>query len=71
MRVGEDPRTSDVLRLNVEVNDGVAKIRGEVHSDDEKSAVEEIATDVEGVAEVRNLLAVSPDAPSRRGTAGG
>jgi hypothetical protein len=35
-RVGEDPRTSDVLHLNVEVNDGVAEIRGEVHSDDEK-----------------------------------
>lgn len=50
-----------MLRLNVEVNDGVAEIRGEVHSDDEKSAVEEIATDVEGVAEVRNLLAVNPD----------
>jgi hypothetical protein len=70
-RVGEDPRTSDVPRLDVEVDDGVAEIRGEVHSDDEKCAVEEIATDVEGVAEVRNLLAVNPDAPSRRGTAGG
>ena len=54
-------------RLDVEV----AEIRGEVHSDDEKSAVEEIATGVEGVTEVRNLLAVNPDAPSRRGTAGG
>jgi BON domain len=70
-RVGEDPRTSDVPRLDVEVDDGVAEIRGEVHSDDEKSAVEEIATGVEGVTEVRNLLAVNPDAPSRRGTAGG
>ena len=70
-RVGEDPRTSDVPRLDVEVDDGVAEIRGEVHSDDGKSAVEEIATGVEGVTEVRNLLAVNPDAPSRLGTAGG
>jgi osmotically-inducible protein OsmY len=60
-----------VPRLDVEVDDGVAEIRGEVHSDDEKSAVEEIATGVEGVTEVRNLMAINPDAPSRRGTACG
>ncbi len=65
-RVGEDPRTSDVPHLNVEVNDGVADIRGEVHSEEEKQAVEEIASSVEGVTEVRNLLTVNPDAPSRR-----
>jgi hypothetical protein len=64
-RVGEDPRTADVPHLNVEVNDGVADIRGEVHSDEEKQAVEEIASSVEGVTEVRNLLTVNPDAPSR------
>lgn len=66
-RVGEDPRTSDLPRLNVEVNDGVVDLRGEVHSEEEKQAVEEIASDTEGVAEVRNLLTVNPDAPSRRG----
>jgi len=65
-RVGEDPRTADVPHLNVEVNDGVADIRGEVHSYEEKGVVEEIAASVEGVAEVRNLLTVNPDAPSRR-----
>ncbi len=65
-RVGEDPRTADLPHLNVEVNDGVADIRGEVHSEDEKQAVEEIASSVEGVTEVRNLLTVNPDAPSRR-----
>ncbi len=65
-RVGEDPRTADVPHLNVEVNDGVADIRGEVHSEEEKQAVEEIASSVEGVTEVRNLLTVNPDAPSRR-----
>jgi hypothetical protein len=64
-RVGEDPRTLDLPHLNVEVNDGVADIRGEVHTDEEKQAVEEIASNVEGVTEVRNLLTVNPDAPSR------
>ncbi len=65
-RVGEDPRTSDLPHLNVEVNDGVADIRGEVHSEEEKQAVQEIASNVEGVTEVRNLLTVNPDAPARR-----
>ncbi len=65
-RVGEDPRTADLPHLNVEVNDGVADIRGEVHSEEERQAVEEIASSVEGVTEVRNLLTVNPDAPSRR-----
>ena len=65
-RVGEDPRTADLPHLNVEVNDGVADLRGEVHSEDERQAVEEIASSVEGVTKVRNLLTVNPDAPSRR-----
>src|SRR5918998_4062740 len=65
-RVGEDSRTADLPHLNVEVNDGVADLRGEVHSEDERQAVEEIASSVEGVIEVRNLLTVNPDAPSRR-----
>jgi hypothetical protein len=65
-RVGEDPRTADLPHLNVEVNDGEADIRGEVHSEEERQAVEEIASSVEGVTEVRNLLTVNPDAPSRR-----
>ena len=64
--VGEDSRTADLAHLNVEVNDGVADIRGEVHSEEERQAVEEIASGVEGVTEVRNLLTVNPDAPSRR-----
>jgi hypothetical protein len=70
-RVGEDPRTLDVPHLNVEVNEGVADIRGEVHSEEEKQAVEEIANEVEGVTEVRNLITVNTDAPSRRGKGGG
>lgn len=70
-RVGEDPRTLDVPHLNVEVNEGVADIRGEVHTEEEKQAVEEIANNVEGVTEVRNLITVNPDAPRRGKAAGG
>lgn len=70
-RLGEHPRTLHLPRLNVEVNEGVADIRGEVHSEAEKEAVEEIASSVEGVTEVRNLLTVNPDAPSRRDKAAG
>ena len=65
-QVGEDPRTSDLPHLNVEVNDDVADIRGQVHSEEEKQAVEEIARGTEGVREVNNLLTVNPDAPARR-----
>ncbi len=70
-RVGEDPRTSDVPHLNVEVNDTVADLRGQVHSDEEKQAVEEIASSVDGVTEVNNLLTVNPNAPRRRDGTGG
>ena len=58
-RVGEDPRTLGMHRLNVEVNDGVADIRGVAPSEAAKEAVTEIAASVEGVIEVRNLMSVN------------
>lgn len=70
-RIGTDPRTKAVPKVNVEVNDGVVDLRGEVHSEDEKAAVEEIATNTEGVEEVRNLLTVDPQSPTRDRRAGG
>jgi hypothetical protein len=70
-RIGTDPRTTAVPKVNVEVNDGVADLRGEVHSEDERAAVEEIAADTEGVDEVRNLLTVNPQSPARHRQAGG
>ncbi|MDQ3964978.1 MAG: BON domain-containing protein [Actinomycetota bacterium] len=70
-RIGEDPRTLHLPRLNVEVNDGVADIRGEVPSEEDKVAVEEIAAGIEGVAEVRNLLTVNPESPTRSDKAAG
>jgi len=57
-RVGEDPRTLGMQRLNVEVNDGVAEIRGVAPSEDAKAAVQDIASNTEGVREVNNLMTV-------------
>lgn len=58
-RIGEDPRTASLPRLNIEVNDGIADIRGAVPSEEVKKAVEEIVAGTEGVRQVRNLIAVS------------
>jgi BON domain len=58
-RIGEDPRTMDMPRVNVEVNDGIAELRGEAFSEEAKAAAGEIASEVEGVREVRNLITVS------------
>lgn len=57
--LGEDERTSDMSRVNVEVSDGVAELRGEAPSDDAKEAAGEIAAEAEGVSEVRNLIEVN------------
>src|SRR5215212_7295509 len=57
--IGEDPRTADMLRVNVEVNDGIAELRGAAPPKDAKMAAGEIAQQVEGVREVRNLITVS------------
>ena len=57
-RIGEDERTKDMPRVNVEVNDGVAELRGAADSDETKEAAGEIAAEVEGVSEVRNLIEV-------------
>jgi hypothetical protein len=58
-RIGEDDRTKDMPRVNVEVNDGVAELRGSAPSEEVKDAVGEIAAGAEGVREVRNLITVS------------
>ena len=57
--IGEDPRTSELPRVNVEVTDGIAELRGVAPSEDAKLAAGEIAQAVEGVREVRNLITVS------------
>ena len=57
-RIGEDPRTMDMPHVNVEVNDGVAELRGVAPSEEAKQAAGEIAASVEDVSEVRNLITV-------------
>ena len=58
-RLGEDPRTADMPRVNVEVVDGVAELRGAAPSPEARDAAGEIASEVAGVTEVRNLIVVS------------
>ncbi len=58
-RIGEDERTRDMPRVNVEVNGGVAELRGSAPSEEAKQAAGEIAAGTEGVSEVRNLIEVS------------
>ncbi len=58
-RIGEDPRTAELPQLNVEVNDGIAELRGSSPSEEAKQAAGEIAQETEGVREVRNLITVS------------
>src|ERR671911_1374399 len=58
-RIGDDSRTADLPRVNVEVNDGVAELRGVASSEAQALAAGEIAASVEGVREVRNLINVS------------
>jgi hypothetical protein len=58
-RIGEDPRTSSMPRVNVEVTDGVAELRGPAPSQEAREAAAEIAAATEGVTEVRNLIVVS------------
>ncbi len=58
-RIGEDARTKDLPRLNIEVNDGVAELRGVSPTIEMKDAAGEISADTDGVREVRNLITVS------------
>lgn len=57
--IGEDSRTAALPRINVEVIDGVAELRGPAPSQEAREAAGEIAANVEGVTEVRNLIVVS------------
>lgn len=58
-RIGEDPRTAAMPRVNVEVVDGVAELRGPAPSAEAREAAGEIASEIAGVTEVRNLIVVS------------
>ena len=53
-----DPRT-DAHEINVDVNRGVVQLNGFVDSQNEKSRATIVATEVKGVREVQNNLAVT------------
>ncbi len=55
---GDDPRVQNAPRVNVEVNDGVAELRGPAESEEIKETFGQIAAETQGVREVRNLLIV-------------
>ncbi|MEO6611008.1 MAG: BON domain-containing protein [Chitinophagaceae bacterium] len=50
-----DPRT-DVSKMEVEVSDGVATLKGRADTEEEKKHAEEIAAAVTGVKQVENHL---------------
>lgn len=54
--------------IDVEVDKGVATLRGTVESDVERDLAEQIALGVDGVQSVKNELTVSPDAPAHAGS---
>lgn len=54
--------------IDVDVDNGVATLRGTVESDVERDLAEQLALGVDGVSSVRNELTVSPDAPERAGS---
>jgi hypothetical protein len=58
-RLGEDPRTAEMPHVNIEVNDGIAELRGVAGSEAMAQAAGEIAQETEGVNEVRNMINVS------------
>lgn len=56
--IGEQVDTKGLPKINVEVNDGVVDLRGPVPSDEFKQTIESVASNTQGVREVRNNLTV-------------
>lgn len=59
-RITQDQVLSPIAqeRLNVQVNDGVVTLRGQVESLDESQRIEELVLQVQGVLDVQNHLEV-------------
>lgn len=53
------------FKIDIEVHNGVATLRGTVDSDVERHLAEELALGVDGIREVKNELKISPDASSK------
>ncbi|MCX8052357.1 MAG: BON domain-containing protein [Armatimonadetes bacterium] len=58
-------RTVGLMEVETEVQDGVAILRGEVESEEQKRVAENLARAVDGIIEVRNEIEVVPPSPER------
>lgn len=56
--IGEQVDTKGLPKINVEVNDGIVDLRGPVPSEEIKQTIESVASNTQGVREVRNNLTV-------------
>ena len=54
-----------LMDIHTEVHDGLAMLTGEVESEEQKQAAEELAYEVDGVSELRNEIRVVPPSPER------
>lgn len=57
--IGEQVDTEGLPKINVEVNDGVVDLRGPVPSEEIKQTIEGVASNTQGVREVRSNLTVT------------
>ncbi|CAN5782660.1 hypothetical protein BH23ACT10_BH23ACT10_13850 [soil metagenome] len=55
-RLGEDPRTTDLPSLNINVVDGTVVVRGSLPDDADEGAVRDVVADVDGVRDVEMEL---------------
>lgn len=55
-RLGEDPRTTDLPSLNINVVDGTVVVRGSLPDDADEGAVRDVVASVDGVHEVEMEL---------------
>jgi osmotically-inducible protein OsmY len=60
--LAEDERTSGLSSVHVKAVGPVVFLEGQVGSDEQRDAVEEIAKAVEGVRLIRNRLQIDPSA---------
>ena len=59
-KLASDVRMATLANVDVNTTNGVVTLAGEVHSEDEKRAVEEVTRGVPGVVRVSNNLQVAP-----------
>ncbi len=60
--LAEDERTSGLASVHVKGVSGVVFIEGQVGTDEERQAVNEVVKKVDGVRMARDRLQISPDA---------